>query len=59
MLLAFLLVAKQGLSRPCWIELSLKHVVRPGFEPGQGEPKSPVLPLHHRTARGSLKSFFG
>ena len=26
-------------------------VVRPGFEPGQAEPKSAVLPLHHRTAQ--------
>lgn len=24
-------------------------VVRPGFEPGKAEPKSAVLPLHHRT----------
>ncbi len=24
-------------------------VVRPGFEPGLTEPKSAVLPLHHRT----------
>lgn len=26
-----------------------KTVVRLGFEPGQAEPKSAVLPLHHRT----------
>lgn len=25
------------------------EVVRPGFEPGKAEPKSAVLPLHHRT----------
>ncbi len=24
---------------------------RPGFEPGSGDPKSPVLPLHHRAIR--------
>ncbi len=24
-------------------------VDRPGFEPGQAEPKSAVLPLHHRS----------
>jgi hypothetical protein len=34
--------------------------VRPGFEPGQAEPKSAVLPLHHRTmdfpgSRANLK----
>ena len=27
-------------------------VVRPGFEPGQTEPKTVVLPLHHRTISG-------
>jgi hypothetical protein len=26
-----------------------KYAVRPGLEPGQAEPKSTVLPLHHRT----------
>jgi hypothetical protein len=38
---------------PC---ISLKYrgfwvavVDRPGFEPGQAEPKSAVLPLHHRS----------
>jgi Stress responsive A/B Barrel Domain len=25
---------------------------RPGFEPGQGESKSPVLPLHHQAVGG-------
>lgn len=29
--------------------LSLFSVVRPGFEPRQTEPKTVVLPLHHRT----------
>jgi hypothetical protein len=29
--------------------LKLCCVVRPGFEPGQAEPKSAVLPLHYRT----------
>ncbi len=24
-------------------------VVLPGFEPGQAEPKTAVLPLHHKT----------
>ena len=26
---------------------------RPGFEPGSGDSKSPVLPLHHRALRNS------
>ena len=25
---------------------------RPGFEPGQTEPESVVLPLHHRADKG-------
>ncbi len=29
--------------------------VRPGFEPGQSEPKSLVLPLHHRTKYALMK----
>ena len=28
---------------------SLFQVVLPGFEPGQAEPKTAVLPLHHKT----------
>ena len=28
---------------------SLYRVVLPGFEPGQAEPKTAVLPLHHKT----------
>lgn len=31
-------------------------VVLPGFEPGQAEPKSDVLPLHHRTIHCMRKS---
>ena len=27
----------------------MRFVVPPGFEPGQTEPKSVVLPLHHGT----------
>ena len=30
-------------------QLSKHVVVLPGFEPGLAEPKSDVLPLHHRT----------
>ena len=30
-------------------------VVLPGFEPRQAEPKSDVLPLHHRTFYGLLR----
>ena len=26
-------------------------ITRPGFEPGQTEPKSVVLPLHYRVSR--------
>ena len=28
---------------------ALRRVVLPGFEPGQAEPKTAVLPLHHKT----------
>jgi hypothetical protein len=37
--------------------VSFAIVVRPGFEPRQAEPKSAVLPLHHRTlpANGGAK----
>src|SRR5450755_4343034 len=28
---------------------------RPGFEPGLGESKSPVLPLHHQAKEGRRK----
>ena len=28
-------------------------VVLPGFEPGQAEPKTAVLPLHHKTILGA------
>ena len=31
--------------------LSGEGVVLPGFEPGQAEPKTAVLPLHHKTIR--------
>ena len=29
-------------------QLGVSLAARPGFEPGSGDPKSPVLPLHHR-----------
>ena len=32
---------------------SLFQVVLPGFEPGQAEPKTAVLPLHHKTILSS------
>ena len=32
---------------------TLVEVVSPGLEPGQAEPKTAVLPLHHETIRGS------
>ena len=32
---------------------TLVEVVSPGLEPGQAEPKTVVLPLHHETIRGS------
>ena len=31
--------------------LRFLEVVPPGFEPGQAEPKSDVLPLHHGTIK--------
>ncbi|WP_289741793.1 hypothetical protein, partial [uncultured Duncaniella sp.] len=30
-------------------DLATKNVVLPGFEPRQAEPKTAVLPLHHKT----------
>jgi hypothetical protein len=31
----------------------LQMAARPGFEPGLGESKSPVLPLHHQAKIGT------
>lgn len=46
--------------KPPHKEAFLFPVVRPGFEPGKAEPKSAVLPLHHRTKiwEGESKNFF-
>ena len=33
-------------------------VVPPGLEPGQAEPKSDVLPLHHGTKAGAKVTHF-
>src|SRR5947209_13064728 len=35
---------------------ALSQTTRPGFEPGQREPKSLVLPLHYRVKRGRPSS---
>ena len=35
---------------------SAYEITRPGFEPGQTEPKSVVLPLHHRAMNGILRA---
>ena len=34
---------------PRSFKIAPKKVVLPGFEPGQAEPKTAVLPLHHKT----------
>ena len=40
-------------SRADATRLWLGDVVLPGFEPGQAEPKTAVLPLHHKTILGA------
>lgn len=39
-------------------EATFWNVVRLGFEPRKAEPKSAVLPLHHRTNEGAKIAYF-
>ena len=39
-------------------EATFCNVVRLGFEPRKAEPKSAVLPLHHRTNEGAKIAYF-
>lgn len=40
---------KDAARMPRPFKIAPKKVVLPGFEPGQAEPKTAVLPLHHKT----------
>ena len=48
------LLSDQDSPRQARDKLFILFVVRPGFEPGKAEPKSAVLPLHHRTISKSF-----
>ena len=43
-------------SEPRYEIRSYFYVVLPGFEPRQAEPKTAVLPLHHKTILRAQKS---
>lgn len=53
--LYLLLVTKTPRKSLIYRAFNSQNVVRLGFEPRKAEPKTAVLPLHHRTVLGRQK----